>query len=123
MNTKPDNAGHSTLARLQAFLDDASEFSFYRECEDLRGNGLCYMGVRNQFVMANGQTASIQQSSSHYVSNSNEVEMWNCPHHELLEPYGSGEDPYGYVPLEVCAAYIDAIESQQPTTQPKTITS
>ena len=65
--------------------------------------------IRNRFVTKNGIEVSIQQGASHYC-NEDSVEMWCCPHHPLLDPYGDGEDPYGWVPITVVAQYIDALE-------------
>ena len=67
--------------------------------------------MRKPFVTENGVEVSIQQSASHYC-NEDSVEMWCCPHHPLLDSYGTGEDPYGWVPIPVVAQYIDALEKE-----------
>lgn len=98
------------LVRLKDFLEDESQF--VRKMPSLTpGSIFPFHGVREQFTTTNGITMSIQQSDGHYVSNYNEVEMFNCPYHEILSPYGGGDEPYGHVPLSVCAAYINALET------------
>lgn len=67
--------------------------------------------LRKSFETANGCSISIQQSASHYC-NLDSVEMWYCPHREILNPYGDGESPYGWVPIEVVAQYIDILEGE-----------
>lgn len=104
-----------TLARLKAWLADPSNELRRGELamwQPLGTNDLTYTCLRKHFVTANGIEVSIQQSGTHYCSNENEVEMWSCPHSPLLMAYGDGNDaPYAYVPLEVVAGYIDALES------------
>lgn len=69
-----------------------------------------YQVVRKGFKCEGGVTLSIQFSATHYCSKSEKgtptVELWCCPHHPLLAPYGDGEEPYAYVPVDVLAAYI-----------------
>jgi len=106
----------TTLQRLRAWLNDSSNFIGQ------------FDHVRCRFVTTNGKTISIQMSEYHYcgmrrlfsdcdpdtarkTGDCNTVEMWSCPHSELLAPYGDGSDPYAYVPLEVVASYIDELES------------
>jgi hypothetical protein len=55
---------------------------------------------------------SIQQSRTTYTSNTEEVEIWNTQHTAFLEPYGTGEDPYAHVPIEIAALHIAALESE-----------
>lgn len=100
----------SALQRLTAFLEDDSQF--VRKMPSFTpGSIFPFHGVRKHFVTKNGITMSIQCSDGHYVSNYNEVEMFHCPPHEILSPYGGGDEPYGHVPLSVCAAYINALET------------
>lgn len=68
-------------------------------------------GIRSLYVCANGRTLSIQQSITHYCTRDT-VELWNCAHHSMLEPYGDG--PYAYVPISVVADYIDWLNSLPP---------
>ena len=71
---------------------------------------------RNYFVTSNGIEVSIQQGASHYCDKDS-VEMWHCPHHPILDAYGSEDEngcrnPYGWVPVSVVARYIDILEGQ-----------
>jgi hypothetical protein len=68
-----------------------------------------YCGVRLPFKTENGITISIQQSDIHWCGIGS-VELYNCPWHELLDPYGVDGDPYSHVPLGVVAKYIEALE-------------
>jgi hypothetical protein len=91
----------TTLDRVKAFLSDPANIAQqYRT-----------LIVRIHFTTANGVTVSIQQSSYHY-SDADSVEMWDCPHLPILDEYGNGEKPYGRVPLQVVADYIDQLESK-----------
>lgn len=104
----------TTLERLKAWLADEANIHIRTKLpEDIADllNGMPDTVLRKRFVTANGIEVSIQQSATHYCRNENEVEMWCCPHREVLAPYGDGEDPYGHVPLEVVAQYIDELES------------
>jgi hypothetical protein len=67
--------------------------------------------MRSRFVTTNGISLSIQQGATHYCTHDS-VELWCCPHHQILEPYGDGEHPYARVPLVVIAQYIDALEAK-----------
>lgn len=102
-----------TLARLKAWLTDPANVMMRKPLvmPNSRRNNMDYTCLRKRFVTANGLEISIQQSGTHYCSNENEVEMWHCPHNPLLMAYGEGDDVYAYVPLEVVAGYIDALES------------
>jgi hypothetical protein len=103
----------TTLERLKAWLaDDENILREKQGISNLLDNDLKYTCLRKRFVTTNGIEISIQQSGTHYCHNENEVEMWHCPHSPLLMAYGDGnDDPYGYVPLEVVAGYIDSLES------------
>lgn len=68
--------------------------------------------LRNRFVTTNGIKISIQQSATHYCDAAS-VEMWCCPHRPVLDPYGDGENPYGWVPLDVVAQYVDELEGEK----------
>lgn len=107
-----------TLDRLKAWLADETNFLGSTHVHDppllSSYNGLMYAVIRKRFITRNGYSISIQQSSTHYCHDTNEVEMWHCPHSPLLALYGDGEDPYAYVPLEVAAGYIDSLESLPP---------
>lgn len=100
-----------TLERLRAWLADESNWVSKRHDSILRTDTFDFSGVRKPFITTNGISISIQQSATHYCNNENEVEMWHCPHSPLLMRYGDAQDPYAYVPLEVCAGYIDSLES------------
>lgn len=67
--------------------------------------------LRQPFITRNGYEISIQQGASHYC-NGDQVEMWYCPHRPMLDEYGTGEDPYGWVPISVAADYIEALEGE-----------
>jgi hypothetical protein len=69
-----------------------------------------YSGVRQPFTLVDGTRISIQQSDIHWCGIGT-VELFNCPWHELLDPYGVDGDPYSRVPLEVVAKYIEALEA------------
>ena len=104
------NNDKTALQRLNAFLEDESQFVRKSQC--FTSDGIFpFNGVRKHFTTTNGITVSIQQSDGHYVSHYNEVEMFSCPHHEILSPYGDGAEPYCHVPISVCAAYINALET------------
>lgn len=66
--------------------------------------------LRSYFITSNGITISIQQGATHYCTHDS-VELWDCPHHPILDPWGNGSDPYARVPIPVVAAYIDALEA------------
>jgi hypothetical protein len=93
-----------TLDRLKAWLADDGNCTYMSPV----ANGLI---KRKRFVTSNGYKISIQMSESHHCVPGESVEMWYCPHNPLLIPYGNGEDPYAFVPLEVVAGYIDSLES------------
>jgi hypothetical protein len=101
----------TTLERLRAWLADDANFDGEKRPFDFGRNVFGFSGVRKRFITTNGISISIQQSGSHYCDDENEVEMWHCPHSPLLMQYGDAQDPYAYVPLEVCAGYIDSLES------------
>lgn len=94
-----------TESELQPVYKDDFITRFYNESRPR------LMGIRNPYVCANGRTASIQQSITHYCTNDS-AEVWNCKPHSMLEPYGDG--PYAYVPLSVVADYIDWLNSLPP---------
>ena len=103
----------TTLARLRAWLADDANFAESKRPFTLSvtHNRFGFSGVRKPFITTNGISISIQQSATHYCNDENEIEMWHCPHSPLLMQFGDGGDPYAYVPLEVCAGYIDSLES------------
>lgn len=105
-----------TLDRLKAWLADEGNYARPKVFLEFKFpyNDMPYNLVRKRFVTRNGYEISIQQSAGHYCSGENEAEVWACPPSPLLIPYGDGEDPYAYVPLEVVAGYIDALESLPP---------
>ena len=90
----------TTLDRVKAFLSDPANIT--RQYRTLI--------VRKHFTTASGVTASIQQSDRHHCD-ADSVEMWDCPHLPILDEYGDGEEPYGRVPLQVVADYIDQLEA------------
>lgn len=106
----------TTETRLRGWLADKKHFHSYTDLEEgnpftaCNNNGHSFMGVRRRFVTRNGYRVSIQQSATHYCG-ADSVEMWECKHHPMLEPYGDGTDPYARVPLRVVAAYIDWLET------------
>ena len=103
----------NTLERTQAWLDNpVNRHSDTQVADSLylhpdRPNRII---LRSPFITNNGISVSIQQGATHYCTHDS-VEMWNCPHHELLNPGGAGSDPYARVPLTVVAQYIDALEA------------
>ena len=100
----------NTLERVQAWLGNPVNRDVDRESL-LRIVGRPQRAIlRSHFVTNNGISISIQQGATHYCTHDS-VELWNCPHHELLAPYGDGQDPYAKVPLTVVAQYIDALEA------------
>lgn len=101
----------NTLERIQAWLDNpVNRHTDMPASIELYPDRPSRTILRSPFVTNNGITVSIQQGATHYCTHDS-VEMWNCPHHELLAPYGDGDDPYARVPLDVVAQYIDALES------------
>lgn len=102
----------ATLNRLRAWLADEKNYAGPKRGYPFGKNAdMNYAVVRKPFITTNGISISIQQSGGHYCKDEGEVEMWQGPHSPLLMQYGDGEDPYAYVPLEVCAGYIDSLES------------
>ena len=100
----------TTLERIQAWLDNPVNRHTDIEATFVSGMDKPMRSIlRSSFVTNNGISVSIQQGATHYCT-LDSVEMWNCPHHELLKPYGDGSDPYARVPLAVVAQYIDALE-------------
>lgn len=71
-----------------------------------------YMMIRDRVRFNDGTTASIQYGATHYCDGTDDkpesVEMWRCPHHPALDPYGDGEYPYANVPIDVVGRYIEA---------------
>lgn len=101
-----------TEMRLRVWLgDDANIRARHPASFRTYGNEFDHIILRNKFVTRNGISVSIQQGASHYCD-AGSVEMWCCPHHPILDAYGTGEDPYARVPLSVVAQYIDAIEGE-----------
>ena len=105
-----------TLTRLISWLADHGNFAVGptktpTDVHHFSRNGLNFIGVRRPFVTRNGISISIQQSSTHYCNDGSEVELWGCPPNPIIAPYGNGEDPYTFVPLEIVAGYIDSLES------------
>lgn len=67
--------------------------------------------LREHMKLSTGQTISVQQSDSHRCD-IDSVELYLCPHDDLLNEYGAtDEQPYDYVPLGVLAAYINKLET------------
>lgn len=97
-----------TLETLQAWLADDTNFHYKRE-NIIPHKDFNFMGVRNHLTLTNKETLSIQQSSSHNCDKAS-VEMWFCPHHYILDPYGNGNDPYDNVPLSVVVEYLNLVE-------------
>lgn len=60
-----------------------------------------------------GTTMSVQASLSHYCTPQDDVgpytrvEIWCCGEVEAWAEYGTGEDPYAYVPIELVVQEID----------------
>ena len=99
----------TTEERIHAWL--ANRVNRHAEKEwHTHNNWLTHMILRSHFTTTNGITISIQQGSTHYCD-PDSVELWECPHHPILKPYGDGTSPYGYVPITVLAQYIDALEA------------
>lgn len=102
----------NTIERVQAWLDNPVN---RHTDKDWDFEPLPYkparLILRSPFITTNGISMSIQQGATHYCTHDS-VELWNCPHHPLLEPYGDGENPYARVPISVVAEYIDALEAQ-----------
>ena len=101
----------NTLERIQAWLDNpVNRHSDTKLAIDADPNKPDRIILRSPFITNNGISISIQQGATHYCTHDS-VELWDCPHHELLAPYGDGVDPYAKVPLTVVAQYIDALEA------------
>lgn len=88
-------------------IDSKSEYPYNR-------NGFTHRMLRRPFICTNGIAVSIQQGATHYVNGPEEVELWYGGHSAFLEPYGTGEDPYGYVPIPICALHIAVLEGRDP---------
>lgn len=100
-----------TIDRICAFLADEDKF-LMKAPALFPDRGFDVVIIRDYFETSNGHKVSIQQSASHYCSEDS-VEMWMCPHHPMLDKYRTDdESPYGWVPLDVVAQYIDAIEQE-----------
>lgn len=94
-----------TVEDIQKWLDDPSNILVRH---DLIGGEFI---LREHIKLSTGVTISVQQSDSHYCS-SNSVELYLCPHDNILNDYGdNNEQPYDYVPLAVLAAYINKLEN------------
>ena len=103
-----------TLDRLKAWLADEKN-----QIGDLKARMMLGDFIkRKPFITRNGYSISIQMSDLHNCVVGESVEMWMCPPSPLLAPYGSEEDPYSYVPLEVVAGYIDSLETLPPKETP-----
>lgn len=101
----------NTIERVQAWLDNpVNRHSDTRLAIDADPNKPDRIILRSYFITSNGITISIQQGATHYCTHDS-VELWDCPHHPILDPYGDGQDPYPRVPIPVVAAYIDALEA------------
>jgi len=92
-----------TLNRLKGWLGNPANI--------VSNDRLPGVQLRERFVTKNGIAISIQMSWGHHCTPNESVELWNCPPSPLLMAYGDGTDPYPYVPLELVAAYIDALET------------
>lgn len=103
-----------TLESLKAWLADDSNFIAGKHKlndQNWARNDVNYYGVRRPFTCSNNLTASIQQSATHYCT-PDSVEMWCCQHHNMLTPYGDGDNPYARVPLTVVVDYLNWLETQ-----------
>lgn len=98
-----------TEARLREWLDDEANWNYKTQRTPFIATAFAYYGVRKPFVLETGESISIQQSASHYCSK-NSVEI-RGPWHPTLEQKHGDNDIYGWVPIAVAAAYIDALES------------
>lgn len=99
-----------TEQRIRAWLSDQANVTFKRHAISPK-RGFEYEIMRNHFTTSNGITLSIQQGASNYCDKDS-VEMWYCPHREILDQYGDGDNPYGWVPISVAAQYIDILEGE-----------
>lgn len=98
----------STADKLRAFLADPSFFVSGPYAAYTTRNGFDQIVVRYAVVCVDGTTVSVQQGASHYCTkDANTFELWNCPHSELLAPYGDGDVPYAHVPFATVVAYLD----------------
>jgi hypothetical protein len=97
-----------TLERLKKWLNDPANTTTQSRLPGVFDGELIR---RKKFVTTNGITLSIQMSAAHNCVVDESVEMWNCPPSPLLMAFGDGQDPYGYVPLDVVAGYINSLES------------
>jgi len=94
----------NTLAKLQAHLNQPT--IQYRP-------GLNHKPIANLVTCADGFTLSVQASEHHYcdprTNNGpyNKVEVWRCGAPSQFSEYGDGEDPYGYVPIDLVCQVID----------------
>lgn len=100
-----------TIERVQAWLDNPVNRQIDQEAlASIYAHRPNRTILRSMFITNNGISISIQQGATHYCTHDT-VEMWNCPHHPILDPYGNGDDPYARVPISVVAEYIDALEA------------
>lgn len=94
----------STLERLQAHLAI--------QVKDL-GAGYTWKELAPHVACKDGSTMSVQASETHYCAPRDNhgpythVEVWCCGTVAAWEDYGTGEDPYAQVPIEMVAAEID----------------
>lgn len=102
----------STLERIQAWLDNPVNRHIDNPLavRSYDPNKPDRVILRSYFITNNGISVSIQQGATHYCT-FDSVELWGCPHHHILDPWGNGSDPYARVPLTVVAQYIDALEA------------
>lgn len=98
-----------TEARLREWLDDEANWEHKSARQAFHSTAFAYYGVRKPFVLDTGKTISIQQSAVHYCSKDS-VEI-RGPWHDVLGKKRSEHNIYGWVPIAVAAAYIDALES------------
>jgi hypothetical protein len=72
-----------------------------------------YRVLRHRLCLNSGDTISLQYSQTHYCNGTNTMpdsfELWCCPPSILLDGFGSEDDPYAFVPLNVVVAYIDSL--------------
>lgn len=94
----------NTLQKLQAHLSaPAKEYA----------PGFFHESITPVVECADGSTMSVQASQYHYCNPRTDegpyyaVEVWHCGVVEAWEDYGSGDDPYAYVPIELVVDEID----------------
>ena len=93
-----------TLAALQAFLATPIQSV---------PSGYQYKPLAQRLQCSDGFSMSVQASENHYCApRTNQgpytkVEVWLCGDVPEWSEYGSGENPYAFVPIELVAQVID----------------